>query len=134
MINKSSRLALRSIHGYLTNQNICAMIQLSGSGYARTAPCLAGCPDWVTVPAWNVVQYHYQSLEQQQENRDADNANYTCVLHVKQIPVQDSVSWNFPSTVVLGKAGEEALPPSGLCYGMGCLPGSETGTASDQVR
>jgi hypothetical protein len=137
---KASALLLKSSQGlfcsriHLTEWNVCATIYSSGSGFACTAPRLAGCPDRVTVPAWNVVYYYHQlQLEQQQENHYAQYVS-TCVLHVKQVPIQDSVSWNFLSIAVLRKTGEEALPPSDSYRDMSRLPGFETGTASGQVR
>jgi hypothetical protein len=111
----------------LTNQNIRAIIRSSDSGFACAAPRLAGRPDWVTVPLRNVVYYdHYRKLEHGQESCDAQYGS-TCVLRVKQVPVQDTVSRDFPCATVPGKTGEEALPPSGPYCGMDCLPGFETG-------
>lgn len=99
----------------LTFQNICAILWLSDVGFACVALCLAERPDWVTVPARNVVYYAARRLDCRKESCDArhipDNAR-TCVLHNKQSPLQDSVAWTALSTTVLGETGEEALPLS----------------------
>lgn len=99
----------------LTFQNICAILWVSDAGFACAALCQAERPDWVTVPAWNVVYYAASRLECRKESCDARDASAnarTCVLHNKQSPVQDSVAWTALNTAVSGETGEEALPPS----------------------
>lgn len=118
---------------HLTLQNICAIISLSDAGFACTASCQAGGPNWVTVPAWDVVYYPQHLLGRYQENRDDHIDLRICVLHTKQSSVQDSVAWTSPNTVVLGETGEEASPPSAHITVWVAPPVFQTGTAFSQA-
>jgi hypothetical protein len=101
----------------LTKANMCAKMGLSGGGSAKTAPCNAGRPKWVTVPDRFAVYLPQRQLELELESRNGSRDPGTCVLHLKQSPKRDSVAWTSPGIAVSGETGEEACPrpPTSRC-------------------
>jgi hypothetical protein len=101
----------------LTLSNIRKKIYSSDSRFRLRPPLydLEGCPDRVTVPAWNVVCSATRRLERRKEGSNARRtfgSARTCVLRVKQGSLSNSVRRTAPKVLTAGEMGEEALPPS----------------------